>query len=207
MRERVLETSLRLFGTYGIKSITMQDIARECGISKKTVYEYFADKTELVEAFTEFLINSQCSNLENSHTKGRDAIEELVLSLRQTEVLVKSINPVLFFELEKYHPSAWKKITDFKQQFITKIIRDNLDRGIREGLYRSNIRINIIAHMRLMQMDSAFNPQHFPAVDFDIHEVVYEITEHFIHGIATAEGHRLLEQYMGQNQEGVAIRV
>ncbi|QEH40055.1 TetR/AcrR family transcriptional regulator [Chitinophaga sp. XS-30] len=196
MRDRILETSLRLFSIYGIKSITMQDIARECGISKKTVYEHFADKSELVEAFTGFLTNAHCMRITKACAEGRDAIEELVLSLRQTEVLVKSINPILLFELEKYHPTAWKKITDFKHQFIAKNIQDNLERGIREGLYRSNIRTNIMVHMRLMQLDSAFNPLHFPATEFDIHEVMYEVTEHYIHGIATPEGHRKAEQYL-----------
>ncbi|GEP95062.1 TetR/AcrR family transcriptional regulator [Chitinophaga cymbidii] len=201
MRDRILETALRLFRTYGIKSITMQDIARECGISKKTVYEHFADKSELVDSFTEFLTNTHCTSMKTACAEGHDAVEELVLSLRQTELLVKSINPILLFELEKYHPTAWKKITDFKQQFITQTIKDNLERGIREGLYRSNIRIHIIAHMRLMQLDSAFNPLHFPATEFDIHEVMYEVTEHYIHGIATPEGHRLAEQYLAAHHQ------
>lgn len=201
MRDRILETALRLFRTYGIKSITMQDIARECGISKKTVYEHFADKSELVDSFTEFLTNTHCTRMKAACAEGHDAVEELVLSLKQTETLVKSINPILLFELEKYHPTAWKKITDFKQQFITQTIKNNLERGIREGLYRSNIRIHIIAHMRLMQLDSAFNPLHFPATEFDIHEVMYEVTEHYIHGIATPEGHRLAEQYLATHHQ------
>lgn len=196
-----METALRLFRTYGIKSITMQDIARECGISKKTVYEHFADKSELVDSFTEFITDTQCTNLKAACAEGHDAVEELVLSLKQTETLVKSINPILLFELEKYHPTAWKKITDFKQQFIAQTIKNNLERGIREGLYRSNIRINIIVHLRLMQLDSAFNPLHFPATEFDIHEVMYEVTEHYIHGIATPEGHRLAEQYLAAHHQ------
>lgn len=201
MRDRILETALRLFRTYGIKSITMQDIARECGISKKTVYEHFADKSELVDSFTEFLTNTHCMSMKAACTEGRDAIEELVLSLKQTEMLVKSINPVLLFELEKYHPTAWKKITDFKQQFITQTIKDNLERGIHEGLYRSNMRIHIIAHMRLMQLDAAFDPRQFPVTEFDIHEVMYEVTEHYIHGIATSEGHRLVDQYLAAHHQ------
>ncbi|MRG46587.1 TetR family transcriptional regulator [Chitinophaga sp. SYP-B3965] len=196
MRERILDTALRLFRTFGIKSITMQDIARDCGISKKTVYEYFADKQELVDEVTTFMISAHGHNLEVCSANGKDAIDELVSSLRFTETFAKSINPVLLFELEKYHPSAWKTIADFRNEQVTKIISDNLDRGIREGLYRSNINIHIMSHMRLMQLNAAFNPVDYPATEFDLHEVMYQVTEHYIRGIATPEGNRRLDQYL-----------
>lgn len=200
MRDRILETALRLFSTFGIKSISMQDIARECGISKKTVYEHFADKAELVDEVVTFMTRSYCSRLDACTSAGRDAIEELVLSLRQIELQVKSINPVLLFELEKYHASAWKGIQEFKEQYVKKGITENLERGIREGLFRSNMNINIIAHMRMMQIEAAFNPLHFPVQQFDLHEVMYQVTEHYIHGIATPEGHRRIETYMANQQ-------
>lgn len=196
MRERVLDTALRLFRTFGIKSITMQDIARDCGISKKTVYEYFADKQELVEEVTRFMISAHGNNLEVCSANGKDAIDELVSSLRFTETFAKSINPVLLHELEKYHPIAWKTITDFKSDYVIKAISDNLDRGIREGLYRSDISIHIMSHMRLMQLDAAFSPVDYPATEFDLHEVMCQVTEHYIRGIATPEGTRRLEEYL-----------
>lgn len=196
MRERILDTALRLFRTFGIKSITMQDIARDCGISKKTVYEYFADKQELVEEVTRFMISAHGNNLEVCSTNGKDAIDELVSSLRFTETFAKGINPVLLHELEKYHPTAWKTITDFKSEYVIKAISDNLDRGIREGLYRSDISIHIMSHMRLMQLDSAFSPVDYPATEFDLHEVMCQVTEHYIRGIATPEGARRLEGYL-----------
>ncbi len=195
MKERILETALRLFSTYGIKSITMQDVARECGISKKTVYEHFSDKTDLVDAVVAFMTETHCHKLEECTSSGRDAIEELVLSLRQIELQVKSINPVLLFELEKYHPSAWKVIQDFKERFVRPSIRENLERGIREGLFRSNMHIDIITHLRLMQIESAYNPRYFPAAQFDLHEVMVQVTLHYIHGVATPEGHRRIEAY------------
>lgn len=207
MKERILETALRLFSTYGIKSITMQDIARECGISKKTVYEHFSDKTDLVDEVVTFMTETHCNKLEECISSGRDAIEELVLSLRQIELQVKSINPVLLFELEKYHPSAWKSIQAFKDDFVGRSIRENLERGIREGLFRSNMNIDIITHLRLMQIESAYNPRYFPAAQFDLHEVMVQVTEHYIHGIATPEGHRRIETYMATTQTAKTHRI
>lgn len=196
-----MEIALRQFCTYGIKSITMQEIARECGISKKTIYEHFSDKTELVDAVVAFLTNAHSRGLQQSYEHGRDAIEELVFSMRQTEMLVRSVNPVLMFELEKYHPAAWKVITDFKNDHVMMLLRQNLERGISEGLYRSDIKLGIIAQMRMMQLDAAFNPAMFPAAQFDLHEVMTEVTIHFIYGIATPQGHQLASRYLSLKQE------
>ena len=117
-----------------------------------------------------------------------------------TEKLAKTINPILLFELEKYHPSAWKTITGFKNEYVTNTIRNNLQRGIREGLFRGNIRINIVAHMRLMQLSSAFNPVDYPAAEFDLHEVLCQVTEHYIYGVATPEGQRLASEYLAAKE-------
>lgn len=201
MRERILDTALRLFRTFGIKSITMQDIARDCGISKKTVYEYFVDKQQLVEEVTVFMVSSHGANMEVCSLNGKDAIDELVSSLRFTEILVKTINPVLLHELEKYHPSAWKTIADFKSNYVITMIRNNLERGIKEGLYRSNINLRIMSYMRLMQLDAAFHPETYPATEFDLHEVMYQVTEHYIRGIATPEGQRLTDKYLLATKE------
>lgn len=196
MRDRILETTLRLCKTFGMKSITMQDIARECGISKKTVYEHFSDKTELIDEVTAYMTGTYIDQLTECHIAGRDAIEELVLSIGHTEHMARSTNPILLYELEKYHPSAWKKIQSFKQELVAGSIRANLQRGIREGLYRGNLRTDIIVHLRLLQMEALFNPLQFPAATFALHDVMYELTIHYINGIATPEGQAMLEQYL-----------
>ncbi len=162
MRDRILDTALRLCKTFGVKSITMQDIAKECGISKKTVYEHFSDKNDLIDEVTAFMTGAYRDQLVECHAAGRDAIEALVMSIGHTELMARSTNPVLLFELEKYHPSAWKRVQYFKQVEIAGAIRDNLGRGIREGLYRANLRMDILVHLRLLQLDSLFNPLHFP---------------------------------------------
>ncbi|WP_341833962.1 TetR/AcrR family transcriptional regulator [Chitinophaga pollutisoli] len=196
MRDRILETALRLCKTFGVKSITMQDIARECGISKKTVYEHFADKNDLIDEVTAYMTGTYVDRLSECHAAGRDAIEELVMSLGHTELMARSTNPVLLFELEKYHPSSWRKVQDFKQEKVAGAIRANLERGIEEGLYRPRLRTDIMVHLRMLQMDSLFNPLHFPAATFELHDVMHELTIHYINGIATSEGQALLEQYL-----------
>ncbi|MGE7773244.1 TetR/AcrR family transcriptional regulator [Chitinophaga sp. NPDC101104] len=196
MRDRILETTLRLCKTFGVKSITMQDIARECGISKKTVYEHFSDKNELIDEVTGYMTDTYRDRLAECHNAGKNAIDELVMSINHTEHMARSTNPILLFELEKYHPSAWKRVQHFKQDEMAATVLGNLERGIREGLYRHNLRTDIMVHLRLLQMDSLFNPMHFPAAQFELHDVMYQLTVHYINGIATPEGQALLETYL-----------
>ncbi|MGX5818099.1 TetR/AcrR family transcriptional regulator [Chitinophaga lutea] len=200
MRDRILETAFRSFSTFGVKSITMQDIARECGISKKTVYEHFADKTELVDEVIAYMLRNHTQGLDESTASAGDAIDEQIRSLKQTERLVRSVNPVLLYELEKYHPSAWKSILAFKDQVVRPRIKANLDRGIGEGLFRADLHKDIMTHMRMLQLEAPFNPLLFPAASFDLHEVLCQITQHFICGIATPEGHRRIAEYQAAKQ-------
>ncbi|RAJ01551.1 TetR family transcriptional regulator [Chitinophaga skermanii] len=200
-RDRILEAALRMFRTYGAKSITMNDISRECGMSKKTLYEHFEDKNELVQEAIAFMLNRHMEEMLACGESSKNAIEEMVFGLEHTEHMVKTVNPVLFYEIEKYFPSAWKMISDFKNHYLTNNITSNLKRGMQEGLYRGDLDIGIMTHMRLLQLDSAFNPQHFPAVAFDLHDVLYQVTEHYIHGIATLKGHKLVNKYLQKSEE------
>ncbi|ATL46533.1 hypothetical protein COR50_04715 [Chitinophaga caeni] len=200
-QERILDVALRMFMTYGAKSITMNDISRECGISKKTLYEHFEDKNELVQEAITFMLKCHLDDIMTTNGQAKNAIEELVFGLEHTEKMVKTVNPVLLYEVEKYFPSSWKVIMEFKEGFLADYLSKNLERGMEEGLYRKNINIPVIRHMRLLQLDSAFNPQHFPVAKFDLHEVLYQVAAHYIHGIATLKGHKLVNKYLNINEE------
>jgi TetR/AcrR family transcriptional regulator, cholesterol catabolism regulator len=194
--DRILETTLKLMRMYGIKNVTMMDIARECGVSKKTVYEHFQDKDAMVEEAIRFMVDDQQNQLQHCHNEANDAIELLMNSVRVTETMVKTVNPVLLFELEKYHPDAWKILEEFKNNYVINSIRASLEQGIAEGIFRKSIKIDIVARLRLLQLESAYNPRQYPAEQFDLHEVMQQIAVHFIYGVATIKGHQLLNKYL-----------
>lgn len=195
-RERILETASRMFRTYGIKSVTMFDIARECGVSKKTVYEHFKDKEELVQDGVRFLLNRHELHLEDFRQQSANAIEELLKEVEYMEQLGNSINPVMLFEMQKYLPDIWKEVETFKQGQLLQAIIANLERGVKEGVYRNDLKLNIMAHMRMQQLDMAFEPPKFPAVQFNMHEVIKEITTHFILGVTTMKGRKMAAEYL-----------
>lgn len=174
----------------------MFDISRECGMSKKTVYEHFRDKEELVQDGMRFLLNRHKQYLEDFRRQSANAIEELLKEVEYIEQLGNAINPVMLFEIQKYLPDIWEEVEVFKQERLLQAIVSNLERGMKEGVYRSDIKLNIIARMRLLQLDMAFEPRQFPVAQFNMHEVIKEITAHFIFGIATMKGRELAAGYL-----------
>lgn len=111
------------------------------------------------------------------------------------------MNPVMMYEVQKYHPEAAQAIEQFKRDGVRRHIRENIERGIAEGLFRSNIHIDIIARMRQLQLESAFDPLQYPAVEFELHEVMQEVTANYIMGIATLKGQELAARYLKTEQQ------
>ncbi len=201
MQERILETALRMFRAIGIKNVTMFDIARECGISKKTVYEHFTDKAELIQSGIRTLLDTLQEQMTAARNESADAIDELMRTTRNIEARARSMNPVMMYEVQKYHPEAAQAIEQFKRDGVRRHIRENIERGIAEGLFRSNIHIDIIARMRQLQLESAFDPLQYPAVEFELHEVMQEVTANYIMGIATLKGQELAARYLKTEQQ------
>lgn len=195
MQERILDTALRMFTTIGIKNVTMFDIARECGISKKTVYEHFTDKAELIQAGIRTLLETLREEMTNDRNEAADAIEEVIRTTANIQARARTMNPVMLYEVQKYHPEAAKEIEQFKRDVVLCHIRENLQRGMEEGLFSSHFNIDIIARMRQLQLETVFDPLQYPAAEFDLHAVMQEITTNYIMGIATLKGRKLAGRY------------
>ena len=201
VRERIMETALRMFRLYGIKSVTMFDISRESGVSKKTVYEHFRDKEDLVHEGMSFLLNGHMEQFKAFRQHSANAIEELIRELEYMELQGKTVNPVMLYEMQKYHPDIWKTIEAFKRDCILASISRNLQRGLDEGLYRNDLKKEIVARMRQLQLETVFEPSQYPASDYDIHEVMTQLTAHFILGISTLKGRQIAARYLQLKEE------
>ncbi|RZK39721.1 MAG: TetR/AcrR family transcriptional regulator [Pedobacter sp.] len=185
-----------LFGQYGFKSVTMDDIAKHLGISKKTIYLHFADKDELVTELLEGKLNNHSNCLVTNFEQAHDAVHEVFLGITQINDWLNTLNAKLFYDLQKYHPKAWLKFKKFKEQHLTKGVITNLNRGIKEGLYRENLNIDIIAQIRLDHGNIIFN-QHdqYMMNKYSMDEVMKEVTYHFLYGICSKEGIIRINEY------------
>jgi len=193
--ERIKLKAHDLVMQYGIRSVSMDDIAGALGMSKKTIYQFFTDKDELVEAVIADKIkhNQLCCTTDKQ--RARDAVHEVFLAIEMMQELFENMNPAVVYDMEKFHPRAYKQLMEHKHQFLHRLLLDNLRRGIAEGLYREDIKIDIIVKVRLESMMMAFNQQLFPQSRFALVEVETQLTEHYLYGLATLKGHKLITKY------------
>jgi len=188
MREKILEISLEQFSNYGIRAVTMEDIARQAGISKKTIYLEFKDKRELVrEAFTK-LIKGDKTKLKEILDSDDGVIDHLVRTSVMIRYRLSKLNPMVIMEVQRYFPDTWEVFESFRDNVILPDLINVLERGKELGYFRPEIDAKILAYLRIEQINSAFNPANFGKHDFNLLELQVQILDHFLHGIFTEKG-------------------
>lgn len=195
MENRILLKTRELLVRNGVKYVTMDDLAAQLGISKKTIYQYYTDKDALINAVVDFELEEQALKCQGSQEKAENAVHEMFLLLEHIQVLFKNMNPLILTELAKHHPTAFEKIKQHKNEFMHQIINSNLKRGISQGVYRDNIDADIIAAYRLETGFIAFNQEVFPFSRYDVAKVNVQIMEHFIYGLLSTKGLELMDKY------------
>jgi len=194
-RERILQQAESLFMKFGVRSVSMDDIARHLGISKKTLYHHFTDKDDMVlQVSMEHLKRNQ-KEFELMRDGAINAIDELArisVSLRKN---MEEINPSLMFDLQKYHPKAWNCWIDYKNRYVRDSVTRNIRQGIAEGYYRHDLDPEVMSIVRLEVVQMVFDENLFPRNRFAITDVQMKVYEHFIYGLLTEKGRQLYEEY------------
>lgn len=174
----------------------MDDIAKHLGISKKTIYQHFSDKDELVTILIDSKLSTQNCEIKAHEVKAENAVHEVFLGIENLNELLNSMNPKLFYDLQKYHSKAWLRFREFKEKSLGRSIEANLERGLSEGVYRDNFNKDILTQMRLEQVDLLFNQHdHYTKNKYTIAQVIIEITQHFLYGVCNEKGLELIKQY------------
>jgi TetR/AcrR family transcriptional regulator, cholesterol catabolism regulator len=194
----VIERSTQLFMRFGIKSVTMDDVARELGISKKTLYKYFTDKNELVLGILTAKIELDSNHCISCKNNSENAIDELFHISKFVLEQVGHINPVVFFDLKKYHPEGWELMRNHKWNFILNSIRENTQRGIQEGLFRADLDIEITSRLYVATTDIIMEGSVFPWPEFKFDKVFSEIIQFHIRGLLNEKG---LVYFNNQNNQ------
>lgn len=180
---------------YGIRSVSMDDIAAQLGMSKKTIYQFFADKDELVEAVVNDELDATQNDCLKCREQAKDAIEEMLLTMDQVHEQFSNMNPMVVFDLEKFHQQAYQKFSKHKNDFLYKVIKANIERGIKEELYRPELNIDIICKYRLETMMLPFNVFIFPPGKYNLANVTHDMMEHFLFGLVTLKGYKQILKY------------
>lgn len=194
----ISQNAFELFKRYGFRSVTMDAVAAQCGISKKTLYQHFEDKDKLVYTILHHMISKSEAQCAIYQQTSENAVHEIFQSLDMLREMFEGINPVMLYDLHKYHQSAYKKLEDHKHHFLYEVTRKNLERGVAEGLYRTDMNIEVITLLHLYTISMTFEQEAFKIQKFSIVEMQQQIMLHYVYGIATAKGVRQIEKYEKQ---------
>jgi len=193
--EKILSASIELFSQYGFKTITMDDIARRAGISKKTLYQHFANKQEVVNESVMWYKDKSSDSCMAMLEGAENALEAMVRMLAFFDEMHKRINPMAMFEMQRFFPEAYKTFRDLLVERDVVMMRDNILQGIKEGLYREDINADLLARYRLETSMLILQPNLLVSDRNSLMSVALEIGEHFLYGIMNAKGEKLYIRY------------
>jgi AcrR family transcriptional regulator len=195
--KKIVEESVQLFLKFGMRSVTMDDVSRELGISKKTLYKYVGNKTELVEQGVKMTFSRILEDMKEIASNTENAIDELFKIDEYFDNMMRTQHPAMMFQLRKYHAETFNWLEGSKIDFILNTTRDNLKRGTAQGYYREGINHDYISYIYLAQavvMESEIIPESIcESSDFHREHVIYHIR-----GIGTAKGLEYLQQKLNE---------
>ncbi len=192
-QEKWLRRIAELFMRLGIKSLTMDDVARELGISKKTLYQFVENKDDLVKKVIESHLTEECSRSEELSLKAKDALDEMLIVIQANIGDMQRMKANIVFELQKYHRDAWDLLQQYQRGFLYKVVRDNLERGIREGYYRGDFDVDITAKLHLAQSFAIFDETWFPKPPYSGETLFKEAMILYLQSILSEKGRQALK--------------
>lgn len=192
--KNILQKIRCLFMKYGIKSVTMDDIAHELSISKKTLYQHVSDKNELVQKIVELEINEKTEYFCNMELPDHNAIEEVFEVHKKVQQMLKDYNPATEYDLRKYYPELHTQILKVRRDNMYHNILNNLLKGKTEGLYRTDLDEEIIAKIQLSRIESAYDDKIFTHDELLSSKIFNELFIYHIRGIANEKGLEVLER-------------
>lgn len=196
MEEIILNRARDVFFMYGLKSISMNDLARESGISKRRIYTFFSDKNELIERLVDSLIEEQRVILSESREKAKDAVDEVLLQSEAAVEFLSKVSPRFFLELQKSVAPMWDRIHYYRNQVLLPAIQENLLTGIRENYYRHDIDPEFVARVRLLQTDAVWQPNELLNKALTPESLMKQLTAFYLHGITSEKGKERLNLYL-----------
>ena len=195
IKVELIEKISPLYQKYGVKSFTMDDVANSLGISKKTLYQHFEDKADLVKQIVLHTVQEQEGQFVNLVDKKYNSIEVLYKISMFVSKLLREMNPSISFDLKKYYPNAFQILIDHKKNHIFSNIKQNIEKGIEEGLYRPELKVDLIAASYVIRAEQVLNLEdYYENAKYTSSEVFEELLEYHIRGISTEKGIKCFEK-------------
>ncbi|WP_299053940.1 TetR/AcrR family transcriptional regulator [uncultured Polaribacter sp.] len=198
MKDKILDSSKNLFLNLGFKSVTMDEIASNLGVSKKTIYKFFKNKTELVKAVTDHMFDIICEGIDVICQKKLNPIEEIFSIKRMVMQHLKDEKSSPQYQLQKYYPKIYGSLKTKQFQILQETIKENLKTGVHLGLFRDNIDVEFIARIYFYGMIGIKDQEVFPLSNFSMNDLMLNYLEYHLRGISTEQGVKELNKQLKQ---------
>ena len=196
IKDSILKKSKAFFMKAGVRSPSMDDIARQLSISKKTLYQHFTSKHDLVAQIFNCEEREEDARMKKIHATAKNAIEETILLSQFVMEDLKQLMLSLptFYEIKKYYSEVWTESETRMFEQVYQGVFQNIERGKREGLYRSEINSDIIAKIHVQTAKSIIISDNFPSEKYYKPKLYREYMLYHLNGIATTKGLKTIEE-------------
>jgi len=195
LNDRILTKAENLFFKYGLKSISMDDLSRELGISKKTLYQSVENKKDLILKVFQNHGQKEFEAIIRIREEAQDAVDEMIGVAQYVIPTLRKITPTIIFDLQKYYNDVWSFMENFHQTHVSDFIKENIKRGKGEGIYREEVNADIISKLYVGKTMMLIDEDVFPLRDYNKENLLKEHMKYHIRGIATPKGLKLLEKH------------
>ena len=199
MKEKILLNATDMFLNLGFKSVTMDDIARNSGVSKKTIYAHFSNKTDLVEGVTNYLFDTICEGIDLIHEQEQSPIVELFQIKKFVLEHLKDEKSSPQYQLQKYYPKIYATLKQKQFAEMQELIKENLAKGIEQELYRASVDVDFIARIYFHGMVGIKDKDLFPLQNYSMSTLMNYYLEYHLRGICTEKGIQELENQLYNN--------
>ncbi len=190
----ILEKVRRLYYRYGIKSVTMDDVAKHLCISKKTLYKYFTDKEDLVRNIVLLDHSNRNKFFQEIKNKDLNAIEELFEVYRMINTMFRDYNASMEYDIHKYYPGLYSKVKEIRRKKMYDTMYNNMNKGKKEGLYRKELNSKIITRLHVFRVENMFDNDIFTMEELASVKVFNEVFVYHMQGIMSANGRTFFEK-------------
>ncbi len=193
MENKILVSALEMFMKYGVKSVSMDDISRMLGISKKTLYQFIDNKKDLVKSVIIHRMEEEEREVGHIIEHSKDAIHEMVEITRYVHKFLRKLKPSLIYDLQKYHKEVWGMINNHHKTYLHDIIKQNIERGQSEGYYRDDLSPRIISNFYTQLTLALTDESFFPLSEFTPSQLHKELVHYHMYALANSKGRKKLK--------------
>ncbi len=195
LRERLLSATRDLFVRKGIKNLTMDEVAKELGMSKKTIYQMIESKDEFVQEVIERYIADEKKQLDVFATTALNPVDEIVHLYSHILTQNREMNPTVLIDMQKYYPKSWETLSEYRNVDMYKRVFDNLEKGKQEGYYVTNFDSDIVTKLYIGVLQVLANQELFPYQQYQFVNLLKEYLNYHLRAIASEKGLTAWQQH------------